>query len=146
MTRPPSRKRSTRAKKTVSADDDGVRAAVAFATRFAAARRQDTGTQLRLALVIEELLTNLARYGYAARAPRGEATLHLAFGGGRITLEMIDDGRPFDPLTAPRPKLHARLRRRRIGGFGLHLVRALAETASYERVDGRNHLTLTLRP
>jgi len=145
MTEAPSRKPALRAEATVSADDAGVSAAAAFATRFAAERGLDTAVQLRLALVMEELLTNLANYGYPAGAPRGSAILRLGFENDRLTLEMIDDGEPFDPLAAPPPDLVSAPERRPVGGLGLHLVRSLAETADYARIDDRNHLTLTLR-
>jgi serine/threonine-protein kinase RsbW len=128
----------------VPADDEGVRKAAAFATQFAAANGLGAAVEARLALVVEELVTNLAKYGYPD-APRGSATLRLGLENAQLTLEMIDDGQAFDPLTAPPPDLDLPAEERPVGGLGLHLVRSLAVAAHYRRSDGRNQLTLTLR-
>ena len=129
---------------TVSADDDGVRKAAAFAAQFVTSCRLDAAVEARLALVVEELVTNLAKYGYPD-APRGSAMLRLGLENEQLTLQMIDDGQAFDPLTAPPPDLNLPPEERPVGGLGLHLVRSLAAAAHYARRDGRNHLTLTLR-
>ena len=134
-----------RAEVTVSADDEGVIAAAAFARRFAAELGLDTATQLRVALIVEELVTNLAKYGYQAGAPRGSALLQLGFENQSVTLEMTDDGEPFDPLAVPPPEFDLVAGERPVGGLGLHLVRSLAEAVRYARTDNRNHLKLKLR-
>jgi serine/threonine-protein kinase RsbW len=128
----------------VPADDSGVRAAATFVAQFATARGLDAAAEARLALVVEELVTNLAKYGFPD-APRGSATLRLGWENEQLTLQMIDDGQAFDPLTAPPPDLDLPTEERPVGGLGLHLVRSLAATAHYARRDGHNHLTLTLR-
>jgi anti-sigma regulatory factor (Ser/Thr protein kinase) len=34
---------------------------------------------------------------------------------------------------------------RPVGGLGIHIVRALTETATYRRESDRNHLSMTMR-
>jgi serine/threonine-protein kinase RsbW len=129
---------------TVSSDAAGLRAAKDFVERFAAAQQLADPERAYLHLVVEELLTNLVKYGYDL-GRIGEAELILARDADRVTLTVIDDGRAFDPLTAPSPDLEQAVEDRPIGGLGIHLIRSLAEEARYERIDGRNHLTLTRR-
>ncbi len=45
----------------------------------------------------------------------------------------------------PAPDLNRPLEERPVGGLGIHLVRQLAEDCRYDRVDGRNRVTVTLR-
>jgi len=60
-----------------------------------------------------------------------------------LTIEMVDDGKPFDPLTdAPVPDVNAPMEERPIGGLGVFLVRKLMDELTYRREEGRNHLTL----
>jgi anti-sigma regulatory factor (Ser/Thr protein kinase) len=145
MTRSSSRKRAVAAEIVVLADGEGVAQAAAFAARYAADCGLKAAVRARLAVIVEELVTNLAKYGHAAGVPSGRAALRFRLEDDRLTLELIDDGGPFDPLSAAPPDLDVAPERRGVGGLGLHLVRSLAETLRYERLDGRNHLRLTLR-
>lgn len=140
----PHQRGSSHLRITVTSDSAGLRAAVEFVDRFAAAERLPDGEGARLHLLVEELLTNLGKYGYDLGGA-GRAELELRRDGERVVLTMIDDGRAFDPLAAPPPDLDQEVEDRPVGGLGLHLIRTLAEQASYARVEGRNHLTLTRR-
>jgi anti-sigma regulatory factor (Ser/Thr protein kinase) len=99
---------------------------------------------LDLRLVAEEVLTNVAKYGYDdARAHSVRVRLRLA--ATTVRLEFEDDGRPFDPLAAPPPDLDTDNGDRSIGGLGIHLFRSLVDGAEYSRVKGLNVLILTKR-
>ena len=64
---------------------------------------------------------------------------------GRVSLEIEDDGRPFDPLqTAAEPSAKS-LEEARIGGWGIGIVRHFADELQYRRVDARNRLTVIFR-
>jgi serine/threonine-protein kinase RsbW len=99
---------------------------------------------LELRLVAEELLTNVAAYGYED-ADEHWVSVELALQGADVTLRFVDDGRPFDPLAAPAPDLTAPVEDRPVGGLGVHLVRSLVDDAGYERVADQNVLTLRKR-
>ena len=74
------------------------------------------------------------------------STFCLTSEEGAITIEVVDDGKPFDPLNdAPQPDLASDLEDRRVGGLGLHLVRTTMDDMSYRRDQGKNHLTLVAR-
>jgi serine/threonine-protein kinase RsbW len=56
-----------------------------------------------------------------------------------------DDGHEFNPVTAPEPDVRQPAVDRLPGGLGIHLVRSLVEHMAYERCNGRNRLTVTIR-
>ena len=93
-------------------------------------------------LAIEELVTNCIDYAYD---DAGEHTIVILLSATLQTLTMvvIDDGHPFDPLARPNPDLSLALEDRPIGGLGIYLLRELADHIAYERLDGQNRLTLT---
>jgi anti-sigma regulatory factor (Ser/Thr protein kinase) len=93
-------------------------------------------------LAIEELVTNCIEYAYD---DAGEHMIVILLSAGHETLTMvvIDDGHPFDPLALPNPDLSLPLEDRPIGGLGIYLLRELADHIAYERRDGQNRLTLT---
>jgi anti-sigma regulatory factor (Ser/Thr protein kinase) len=95
-------------------------------------------------LAIEELVTNCVKYGYAD-AKDHVVDIALCVEDGVLRIEVIDDGRPFNPLEAPAPDLSRPIEDRPIGGLGLHLLRELADDVSYERRDGTNRLRMVKR-
>jgi anti-sigma regulatory factor (Ser/Thr protein kinase) len=99
---------------------------------------------LELRLVAEEVVTNVAKYGY----PPGAAAameLRVSMEGDTVCLEFRDQGDPFDPLAQPPPDLDAPLLERPVGGLGLTLVRALVEEVRYIREGPVNVLHLVKR-
>ncbi len=93
-------------------------------------------------LAIEELVTNCIKYGYDDPAEH-IIDVELSVADHRLTMIVIDDGRPFDPLAAPRPDLSLEIEDRPIGGLGIHMLRELADDMTYERRDATNRVTLT---
>jgi len=97
----------------------------------------------RILILLEELLTNLAKYGYPDRAEPGQAEIALALNGSRLEIEFIDDGCAFDPSAGPLPNLDEPLEGRPIGGLGLHLLRSLSDVVHYERRGNKNVIRLS---
>lgn len=85
-------------------------------------------------LALEELLTNVIRHS----GHRDSIPIRLAFDQGRLTIEMRDKGAPFDPRTAPEPRLDQTLETRRPGGLGIHMIRCTARDIRYRRENGQN--------
>lgn len=99
----------------------------------------------RILIAIEELVTNMVKYGYGPAAAPGSASITLRLQGDRLSVEIIDDGDEFDPFAAPPPDLDAPLEGRRIGGLGLHLVKALMDRTRYRRVGAQNVVEISRR-
>jgi anti-sigma regulatory factor (Ser/Thr protein kinase) len=92
-------------------------------------------------LVLDEIVSNVIGHGQAEGSPC-HITVRMALARDILRIDITDDGRPFDPLTAPTPPIEAALADRSPGGLGIHLVRHLADRLTYTRRNGRNHLVV----
>jgi anti-sigma regulatory factor (Ser/Thr protein kinase) len=133
------------ARLTVRADADAMRELEGFVAAFATERGIDDGDAARIGILLEELLTNLVKYGYPDGATPGLADIGLDLDGNRLTIEFADDGRAFNPLAQPAPDLDLPLEDRQEGGLGIHILRALTEEAHYTRRHDRNVVRLIRR-
>lgn len=92
-------------------------------------------------LVLEELGLNVINHGKSEGLQQIE--IRLTSEAEALTIEIVDSGVPFDPLTdAPRPDLESGVQERAVGGLGVHLVRSMMDELDYRREGGKNHLTL----
>jgi anti-sigma regulatory factor (Ser/Thr protein kinase) len=99
--------------------------------------------RMRLSLVLEEAVMNLAMHGHPAPGHQhAQVTLRLL--PDALELALRDDGLPFDPQTAPLPERPSTLDEARPGGLGVALMRRFSRAMHYERVDGQNCLTMRL--
>ncbi len=114
---------------------DGVEA-------FAAAADLVPGVEQKLALCLDEAVTNIIMHG----APSGPILVQLDQGpDGKVTARVEDDGPAYDPTSAADPDhLLAELDDRPIGGLGIHLIRKMMDSVDYSYADGRNRLTLSI--
>ena len=102
----------------------------------------DVQTDLRIAL--DEVVTNILKYAYADERAH-EFTIRCELREGALETTIEDDGLAFDPLLAPAPDLSAPVATRHVGGLGVHFVKNLMSAVRYERIQGRNRLTLSQR-
>jgi serine/threonine-protein kinase RsbW len=131
---------------TVHADDGAMRELEAFVEAFATAQELGAADKARTLIVIEELLTNLVQYGYASKTdPAREVEVTLELTDNQFTVEFIDDGIEFDPISKAVPDLEQLLSSRHVGGLGLQLVREIPEEIHYCRRDTRNVIRLMWR-
>ena len=92
-------------------------------------------------LALEEIVINVMNYGHEDGLH--EIDISLISDEESLTIEVVDDGQPFDPLNdAPKPNVDAELEDRNIGGLGIHLVCKMMDDVRYRREEGKNHLTL----
>ena len=112
-----------------------------IAERFGAEERLSDDEIMSINLVLDEVVTNTIEYGYDEPG-RHEIKVTLAVEGGTLTIEIEDDGRPFDPLSAPPPDLTLSIDKRPVGGLGIHLVRSVMDSVEYQRRGDRNVLTM----
>lgn len=85
----------------------------------------------RLEVVFEELIANAVRHGFSG-GREGSILVVVGPRPGVVRLAVEDDGRPFDPLTAPEPPPFESLETARIGGLGLQVVKRFAASMDYE--------------
>jgi anti-sigma regulatory factor (Ser/Thr protein kinase) len=94
----------------------------------------------QVAVVTEELFVNIARYAYDGKA--GEALVRIGVERPFMTLQFEDKGKPFNPLDQPPPDTSASLEARPIGGLGIYLTMKMMDEVHYERINGKNCLTI----
>jgi anti-sigma regulatory factor (Ser/Thr protein kinase) len=127
----------------VRADSAAMRQVDDFVGAFVREHGMAADEASRILILLEELLTNLMKYGYPDRAEPGQAEIVLALDGSRLEIEFIDDGCAFDPFAGPPPNLDEPLEARQVGGLGLHLLRSLSDDAHYERRNNTNVIRLS---
>jgi len=109
------------------------------ARRFAADRCLVPAQAARLAILVEELVSNAREHGGVAEDEQIDLTLADEPEG--IVVVLTDPGRPHDP----RSHIADDGVPERGGGAGLDLVRQWTDILDYRRIAGRNELTFRLR-
>jgi serine/threonine-protein kinase RsbW len=95
----------------------------------------DAAFAIRLAA--EEVFVNIVKHGYGS----GSGPVRITFDrdGDRVTLTMVDEAPPFDPLEAPAPDLDSEIEDRDEGGLGWHLVRQIMDEVHHQLAPGRGN-------
>ena len=95
----------------------------------------------KLRLAIEEAVVNVIDYAYPIDQ-EGTIEVRIMFDGETMKTMIIDSGVAFDPTEKEKADTSLSAEDRQIGGLGILLVRELMDTINYERVNGKNVLTL----
>ena len=98
------------------------------------------GKNIRLA--VEEAAVNAMDYAYPA-GTEGEISITAKSNGQWLRFIISDGGVAFDPTEVLKADTTLSAEERPIGGLGILLVRELMDTINYERIEGKNILTLT---
>jgi phosphoserine phosphatase RsbU/P len=95
-----------------------------------------------LRMVIEEIATNIIKYGYADTT--GVIQLSCVINQDVLTIRIRDHGIPFDPRASPDPDLAGAIAERQVGGLGIFFVREFADSVEYHHdpITGWNELTV----
>ena len=94
-----------------------------------------------LNLVLEEAVSNVILYAY----PKEEhdiITLSAKKDDNMLIFVLTDSGKEFDPTQIPDADVSLSAEEREIGGLGIFLIRQIMNTVEYQRIEGRNVLTL----
>ena len=98
--------------------------------------------QMNLNLVMEEMVTNVIFYAY----PQGEVAdieLLAKSDGKELTFVLSDQGKEFDPTAKEDANPDINPADREIGGMGIFIVKNIMNKVTYQRLEGRNLLTMT---
>jgi len=115
----------------------------AFTADFFARHGVDAGLLPTVDFTLEELFTNMVKY-----SPAGDAHVRIDMattpGGVEVTLTDYDVER-FDVTQAPDANINLPLEQRRPGGLGLHLIRRLVDSMTYEYSTEERRSRITFR-
>ena len=114
----------------------------AFVKEICSAIQLDEATATNVCLAVEEAVVNVMRYAYTDGS-KGEIRVSATASSDKLTFEIRDDGKPFDPTAAENPDITLSARQRPIGGLGIFLMRQYMDAMSYKREFDSNVLTLT---
>ncbi len=114
-----------------------------FIGEFFAAAKLPADGAWRVELIVEEIFTNMVKYGQGGGP---EVALALSRRADILCIECTDfDVEPFDLTQLPDLDVEQHLAQGRIGGLGLHMVRTMAEDIAYEHRERTARVTITLR-
>ena len=96
-----------------------------------------------LNLALEEAATNVVLYAYGKN--EGEVDIEAVYTEKYLKFILTDTGVAFDPTQKEEVDTTLSVEERQIGGLGIHLVRQIMDSVNYERINGKNVLTLIKR-
>ena len=101
----------------------------------------DMELRMNLNLVMEEMVSNVIFYAY----PQGtdaEIELKAESDGKELTFLLSDQGREFDPTLKEDADPDINPAEREIGGMGIFIVKNIMNKVTYQRLEGKNLLTM----
>ncbi len=91
----------------------------------------------------EELIINITQFACAGRD--GMLSITVEQTPHDVSITLVDDGIPFNPLESPDPDILLPPDKRQPGGLGIFLVKNLMDTVEYAYRDNRNIVRITRR-
>lgn len=100
---------------------------------------------MQISIAVEEIYVNIAHYAYHPNV--GEAVIRCEVGGEplQVTIQFLDSGKPFDPLSQTNADTTLLADKREIGGLGILMVKKSMDQVEYTYENGKNILTLRKR-
>lgn len=124
----------------------GVLENVWVACDFVVSQARELGLEERAIhhcyLAVDEACTNIIEHGYGSDC--GDCVIDVSCQSDQyaLTITIMDDSPPFDPLLRPDPDAQAPLSERGAGGWGIFFIKKLMDKVSYSYKDGRNRLVM----
>ena len=101
----------------------------------------DASLSSQLMLAVEEAVVNVMSYAYPL-GTKGDISVDATATEEWLKFIITDQGKAFDPTQGGNADTTLNAEDRPIGGLGILLVQKLMDTINYERIDGKNVLTL----
>lgn len=126
---------------TLSNDVSQVKQLNAFVDSVTGKLGLDTTLCGQMRLAVEEAVVNVMEYAYPA-GTKGDIEVTALSDGHDLRFVITDSGKPFNPTEKERADTTLSVDERPIGGLGILLVREMMDSINYERIDGKNVLSL----
>jgi len=95
----------------------------------------------KLDLCANEAVTNIISYAFDD-AVEHKITINFSENDSNVSLEIIDNGKPFNPLEKTPHIQPKTIEAANIGGLGIDLMRHYMDACCYKRTDDKNVLTI----
>lgn len=99
----------------------------------------DARLQMQIAIAVEEIYVNIARYAYHPEV--GGVVVRVAV-GSEVLIEFEDGGMPYNPLERQDPDIAASLEERELGGLGIFMVKKIMDSVEYKHDGNKNILSI----
>lgn len=94
----------------------------------------------QISVIIEEIFSNIVRFAFNDTAVH-MINIKMQYADRNISIEIIDDGIPFNPLEYHQSPISDPATSDS-GGMGLTLVRTFSDSIEYKRTPQNNHLSI----
>lgn len=101
----------------------------------------DPETTMNLNLALEEAVSNVILYAYPQEMGE-EITIMAQCERNALIFTITDKGKEFDPTKVEEADVTLSAEDRQIGGLGIFLVKNIMNEVTYQRLEGKNVLTL----
>jgi serine/threonine-protein kinase RsbW len=98
--------------------------------------------QMNLNLVMEEMVTNVIFYAYP-QDEEADIELLVKSDGKELTFVLSDQGKEYDPTAKEDSDMSVNPAERELGGMGIFIVKNIMNNVTYQRLEGKNLLTMT---
>lgn len=96
--------------------------------------------QIQIDIAIDELFGNIAHYAYNPDVGPATVRVEVKENPLSVIITFIDNGVPYDPLSAKDPNITLSAEEREIGGLGIYMVKKTMDDITYEYKNGQNIL------
>lgn len=128
---------------TVEADVKHLDIIFAFVNQVIEPYHCSASTRFQLEVALEEIYVNIAHYAYPSAV--GTTTIRCEVIGEKeplLYLEILDQGKPYNPLARQDPDVELCAEAREIGGLGIYMVKSTMDAVSYRYESGSNIFAL----
>ena len=142
------------AARTFTTDPGVVFTAIDFVVKCAEKVGLDSDKVLQLRLAVEEATTNICNHAYQEEISINRMSyayhsattyeIRIKDATDSFSVELLDAGIPFNPLSVAPPDIASPIEERQSGGLGILLMRKMVGEIRYTREHDRNLLTLVI--
>lgn len=98
----------------------------------------DDNEVARITLAVDEACANVIEHAYSSDETR-LVTIRATLDSADLSFEIVDNGRGFEPSQVSEDDVAELIRRRKSGGLGLRLIRAVMDDVQYQITPGEKN-------